>query len=196
MNRLLLPALILLCLLCISCQTGNNKDMASAYAAQAIDELHQGNSLLSAELFSKALLLEPQSVAHRYNLGLALLASQDYEQTLILVDESLLLFPYHQRFLLLKARVLKEQDNKSEALKVYAQLFEENPGSYELQALVMQQALDWGFKEEAEALALRLLVAHQQEEQALLALEQLQGPNSWPAFILRYLREETAIKEL
>lgn len=194
MKKILLPALMLLCLLSISCQTGNN-DMASAYAAQAIDELQQGNSLLSAELFSKALILEPQSVAHRYNLGLALLASQDYDQTLILADESLLLFPYHQRFLLLKARVLKEQENKSEALKVYAQLFEKNPGSYELQAQVMQQALDWGFTEEAEALALRLLAAHQQEEQALMVLEQLQGPNSWPAFILRYLRPKTETEE-
>ncbi|NCC65739.1 MAG: tetratricopeptide repeat protein [Spirochaetia bacterium] len=190
MRRLLL--LSLFTLVCISCQTGTMHDLSSTYATQAVDELQKGNSGLAVELFAKALELEPQSIAHRYNLGLALYTNEQYGQALTVLNESLALYPHQSRFFLLKAKVLSEVGEQVEALQVYRKLFDIDPGSYELQALVMQQALKWGYTEEAQALALRLLDIHQQEEKALEVLAQIHGPESWYAKILLFLKPETS----
>lgn len=184
--------LLLFSLLFVSCRSVTNDRLALEQATRAMEELKLGNSKEAALLLREAVRLDSDSVRYRYNLGIALLQDHQYDQVIKLADESFSMFEHQIRFLLLKAKALTEMEQYQQALEEYQRLFALNPGSYILQAEVMQQALSWGFDEKAKSLANRLILVSEYQEEAFAVLASLDEEQLWYADVLNYLKKEVS----
>ena len=187
MQRILTVLLLSSTLLIFSC-TSMGSGKRAALAAEKASQLFQNQEYAaSAQLYKEAVLLDPSQASYQYNEQLALFHLGNFNQVREKSDASFQNFPTHLSFLFLKAKALVGQNQYEQALEVYQNIFSLNPTLYAEQLEVATQAANWGFKEQAKALALSLVQEHQKEKEAFALLSSLGGEESWYAPMLRYL---------
>lgn len=179
------PLLLITVLLLGSCTTARAKSQATL----AEEALRTGQWELAANLYEQALFLNPKNPQWRYNHLWALLQSEEYEQVIVLGSEAADDFQNYLEFLQIRAKALLETGREAQAFDLYLEIFEQNPGSRALQALVMEAALEAGEPEIAEELAKSLIGHKEWEKQAFVVLQTLY-PDSWYDLALTYLTRQ------
>ncbi|NMA23368.1 MAG: tetratricopeptide repeat protein [Spirochaetales bacterium] len=179
------PLLLVAVLLLGSCSTTR----AKSQAALAEEAIRAGHWERAAALYEDALSLTPNNPQWRYNQLWALLQNKEYEQVITLSEEAAKDFQNYLEFLQIRAKALLEIGRKSEAFELYEEIFEKNPGARELQALVMETALEADESAVAEKLA-KSLIGHKEWEKRALVVLQTLYPDSWYELALAYLSRQ------
>jgi tetratricopeptide (TPR) repeat protein len=148
---------------------------------------------MALDAFDKALAIDAEDNEILYNKVLVLLARYEFDKAIALSDSSFEAFPSQLRFLKAKASALLKMKNTEEAFQVYQQILSLDPGDYAFHALVMQFALDRGYKEFARSEAMFLLNRQEETDKAISTLAILDGEGSTYALIEDYLSAVTEV---
>ncbi len=190
----LIPILLLSLLLLGSCTTGvAKKEKSLVLQAEALTLLDNKEYGQAVPLLEEAVKLAPEESEGRYNLVLALLANEQFDEAITLSDASFSLFPAHLEFLLAKAFAYREKGDPDHAFVLYYEILAMDKGKYSLHATLMELALEMGYADFAKETALYLLSMHQEEARAFNALATLEGKDSWYAFASSLMKEASAI---
>ena len=144
-------------------------------------------------LLEEAVKLAPNESEGRYNLVLALLANEQFDEAIILCDTSFPLFPVHLEFLLAKAYALREKGELNSAFDLYSEILTLDRGNFPLHATLMELALAHGYTDFARETALYLLSMHKEQARALEALATIEGEDSWFAFASSLMKEASVL---
>ncbi len=182
--------LVSLLLLCLLLASGCTSYTALRYAQKAQLAFAQESWEEAARLYYLAFEDSPKHADYLYNQLLSLLYAKSYDSVIEESENAIKAFPAYLEFLLLEARAYTLKQDYGTALSVYEAYREANPGSYSVQAEVMNLALEWGETSFAIQLAQRLIDIPGTSEQALKVLAAVEGKESWPSYLLEYLTRE------
>jgi tetratricopeptide (TPR) repeat protein len=183
-----MTVLLLSCMLLLFSCTSMGSGKRAALAAGKASQLFQDQEYAaSAQLYKEAVLLDPSQASYQYNEQLALFHLGDVSQVIEKSNASFQNFPTHLSFLFLQAKALAVQNQYEQALRVYQSIFSLNPTLYAEKFEVAVLAANWGFMEQAKALALSLVQEHQMEKDAFALLASIEGDGSWYAHMVQYL---------
>jgi tetratricopeptide (TPR) repeat protein len=188
--------LSIICSLCLaSCATSNSQKDKDLVALKELGTLYldNGEYEMALDAFDKALAIDAENNEILYNKVLVLLARYEFDKAIALSDSSFEAFPSQLRFLKAKASALLKMKNTEEAFQVYQQILSLDPGDYAFHALVMQFALDRGYKEFARSEAMFLLNRQEETDKAISTLAILDGEGSTYALIEDYLSAVTEV---
>ncbi|MDT4761584.1 hypothetical protein [Sphaerochaeta sp. PS] len=189
MKRLILTLFLSLLLLGSCSTTVAKREKSLVLQTEAIGML-QGRSYEGAvSKLKQALVLEPNSEEARYNLLLALLAAESYDEAIVLSDGSSLLFPANLNFSLAKAYALRKMGKVEQAFTLYQEIVDKDKANYSLQAKLMELSLEEGVVKFAKERALYLISVHQEEARAFTVLATLEGEESWYALARDLMKE-------
>lgn len=186
----LIPILLLSVLLLGSCSTRlAKKEKSLALQADALALLDEKEYGQAVTILEEAVRLAPQESEGRYNLVLALLANEQFDEAITLSDASFSLFPAHLEFMLAKAYALRQKGAMQMAFDLYAEILEMDRGNFPLHATLMELALEEGYVDFSKETALYLLSMHKEEARAFKALATIEGEESWYAVALSLMKE-------
>lgn len=177
-----LPALLLCLFLLGSCSTQVARREKSLVlqkdAIAALDRKEYGEAV---PLLKEAVKLAPKESEGRYNLVLALLADEQFDEAILLCDASFSLFPAHLQFPLAKAYAYRQKGEQETAFALYGEILAKDRGNYALHATLMELAMEEGATSFAKEIALLLISLHKEEARAFATLATLEGEASWYA---------------
>lgn len=189
----LIPLLILTLLLLSSCTTSIAKrEKSLVLQAEALSLLDAKEYGKAVPLLEEAVKLAPKESEGRYNLVLALLANEQFDEAILLCDDSYSLFPAHLQFMLAKAFALRAKGESDAAFSLYSEILALDRGNFPLHATLMELALEKGYHDFARKTALYLLSVHKEEARAFKALATIEGEDSWYAFAASLTKEASA----
>ncbi|MBI9093457.1 MAG: tetratricopeptide repeat protein [Sphaerochaeta sp.] len=192
MNKLV-PILFLTLVLLASCTTTSAKREESlVLQAEALSLLDAKEYGQAVPLLEEAVKLSPKESEGRYNLVLALLANEMFDEAILLCDDSYALFPAHLQFMLAKAFALRTKGESDAAFSLYSAILAIDRGNFPLHATLMELALEKGNTDFAKDTALYLLSVHEEEVKAFDALATIEGEDSWYALAASLMKEASA----
>jgi len=185
---------LFLCLLLLgSCSTQVARKEKSLVlqkdALAALDRKEYGDAV---PLLKEAVKLAPKESEGRYNLVLALLADEQFDEAILLCDTSFALFPAHLQFPLAKAYAYRQKGEQEKAFELYREILAKDRGNYTLHATLMELAMEEGDTSFAREVALFLISVHKEEARSFSTLATLEGEASWYAKVSALMKEASA----
>ncbi len=172
---------------CSTTQAKREKSLVlQAEALSLLDAKEFGQAL---PLLQEAVKLAPNESKGRYNLVLALLANQKFDEAITLSSASFSLFPAHMEFLLAQAYALREKGETDDAFALYGDILALDRGKFSLHADLMELALEQGYTDFAKEAGLYLLSVHKEEARAFKVLATIEGDASWYALVATLMKE-------